>query len=338
MNNCLPLVSVIMPVFNSATYLRLAIDSILKQTYENIELLIVDDASTDNSIEIIKSFSSSKIRFFKNEKNIGVSATRNKMIDLLNGKYIALMDSDDISPNYRIEKQVDFLEKNSEYGLIGGHYERFSKGRFFKKRKIHKHSLFQEENQVKLNFLGSIAAPTAMFRTSIIRKNNLYFDTNLKIAEDYDFWRKIGSFTKVTNIDEILLYYRKHSNNTMNKKELAYRHTVVAIRKSLDNLEISNNDIFDKNEKIKDLASFFKLINKLETFVENNKITKAYNQIYLEQAVSETIIWFYKSNLENLGFKLYSELKKTRYLKSLKLKIKDKIYLSIIYLRENKIN
>ena len=76
----------------------------------------------------------------------------------------------------------------------------------------------------------------------------------------------------------------------------------------------------------------------METFVENNKITKAYNQIYLEQAVSETIIWFYKSNLENLGFKLYSELKKTRYLKSLKLKIKDKIYLSIIYLRENKIN
>ena len=73
----------------------------------------------------------------------------------------------------------------------------------------------------------------------------------------------------------------------------------------------------------------------METFVENNKNTKVHNQIYLEQAVSETIIWFYKSNLENLGFKLYSELKKTKYLKSLNLKIKDEIHLFIIYLRNN---
>ena len=194
MNN-LPLVSIIMPVFNSEKYLKKAIESILNQTYENIELIIIDDNSSDGSIDIINSFNSKKIKFFQNQKNMGVSAARNKAIDLSNGKYLALMDSDDISFIYRIEKQVNFLEKNSDYGLIGGHYERFSEVGFFKKKKIHRQSLIQEENQVKLNFMGSIAAPTTMFRASIVKENKIYFDTNLKIAEDYDFWRRIGLFS-----------------------------------------------------------------------------------------------------------------------------------------------
>jgi len=327
MSNFLPLVSVIMPVFNSASYLRLAIDSILNQTYENIELLIIDDCSTDNSVEIVNSFKSPKIRFFKNEKNIGVSATRNKMIDLSNGKYIALMDSDDISPKYRIEKQVDFLEKNIQYGLIGGHYERFSDNGIFKKYKVHKHSLIQEENQVKLNFLGSIAAPTVMFRASVVKINNLYFDVNLKIAEDYDMWRKIGLFTKVINIDQVLIYYRKHSNNAMNKKELAYIHTVIAIRKSFDNLGISTFNIFNENQKIKDINSFFELIDSLEIFLENNKISNSFNQFYLEKSVIEIIVWFYKANLLNLGIEIYKKLSKTKYSSFIKLSFKDRINL-----------
>lgn len=327
MNKYFPLVSIIMPVFNSERYLKLAIDSILEQTYENIELLIVDDGSTDKSVQIIRTFSSSKIRFFQNEKNIGVSATRNKMINLSKGKYIALMDSDDISPKYRIEKQVNFLENNIQYGLIGGHYERFNDDRFFKKSKVHKHSLIQEENQVKLNFLGSIAAPTAMFRASIVKINNLYFDVNLKIAEDYDFWRKIGLFTKVTNINEVLIYYRKHSNNTMNKKELAYVYTVIAIRKSFDNLGIQTFDIFSKNQKIKDINSFFKLIDSLEIFLENNKISNNFNQIYLENSITEMIVWFYKANLLNLGIEIYNELSRTKYSNFIKLNFKDRIKL-----------
>jgi glycosyltransferase involved in cell wall biosynthesis len=325
MKNSLPLVSVIMPVFNSAEYLDSAINSILNQTYENIELLIIDDGSSDKSVEIINSFDSLKIKFFQNEKNIGVSATRNRAIDLSKGKYLALMDSDDISPNYRIGKQVDFLEKNSDYGLIGGHYERFSTYGFFKKRKIYKQSLIQEENQVRLNFMGSIAAPTAMFRSVIVKENNLHFDINLKIAEDYDFWRRIGLYSKVTNIDEILIYYRKHSNNTMNKKELAYIHTTIAIRKSFDNLEISNSDIFKENQKIKDIDSFFKLVNNLDLFTISNKISNRFNQIYLEKAIDEIIIWFYKSNLKDLGFELDLRLKKTRFFDLINPKLRDRV-------------
>ena len=323
--NNTPLVSVIMPVFNSEKYLKKAITSILNQSYENLELIIIDDGSIDNSISIIESINSEKIVFLKNEKNIGVSATRNKGIELSKGKYITLMDSDDISPSYRIKKQVNFLENNSEYGLIGGHYERFSENIFLKKKKIHKHSLINEEIQVKLNFMGSIAGPTTMFRSSIIKENRLYFDTNLIIAEDYDFWRRIGLLSKVTNIDEVLLYYRKHSNNTMNKKQLAYEHTVIAIKKSFNNLGISTDNIFNKNQKIKDIDSFFRLVNNLENFVENNTISKRFNQSYLKESMFETIIWFYKSNLKDLGFDFYLSLKKSKYSKLIKIKQIDKI-------------
>lgn len=331
MNKNLPLVSVIMPVFNSGKYLKKAIESILNQTYENIELLIIDDGSLDESVKIIKSFNSNKIKFFQNQKNIGVSATRNKAIDLSAGKYVALMDSDDISPIYRIEKQVDFLENNNEYGLIGGHYERFSEVGFLKKKKIHRQSLIQEENQVKINFMGSISAPTVMFRLSVVKENNIYFDINLKIAEDYDFWRRIGLYSKVTNIDEILINYRKHSNNTMNKKELAYLHTTIAIRKSFDNLQIPNYDIFDEKQKIQNVDSFFKLVNNLESFIKNNKYSNKFDQNYLEKAIIEIIIWFYKSNVKNLGLELYLRLNKTKYINFIKFKVKDKINLLVRY-------
>jgi glycosyltransferase involved in cell wall biosynthesis len=334
MNSTLPLVSVIMPVFNSAKYLKSAINSILNQTYENIELIIVDDGSTDESVEIIKLISSSKIKFSQNEKNLGVSATRNRMIDLAKGKYLALMDSDDISTSYRIEKQVDFLEKNDEYGLIGGHYERFSTYGFFKKRKNHKQSLIQEENQANLNFMGSIAAPTAMFRASTLKNNSLYFDINLKIAEDYDLWRRIGLHSKVTNIDEMLIYYRKHLNNAMNKKELAYIHTTIALRKSFDNLKIFNNDIFDENQKIKNLESFFELVSRLEFFLESNKTSNKFNEVYLKKAISSTIIWFYKANLKNLGVELYLRLENTKYSYLIKLKLIDRIDLLKKYLKK----
>jgi len=207
----------------------------------------------------------------------------------------------------------------------------FQKLDFLKKKKIHRQSLIQEENQVKINFMGSIAAPTVMFRLSVVKENNIYFDINLKIAEDYDFWRRIGLYSKVTNIDEILINYRKHSNNTMNKKELAYLHTTIAIRKSFDNLQIPNYDIFDEKQKIQNVDSFFKLVNNLESFIKNNKYSNKFDQNYLEKAIIEIIIWFYKSNVKNLGLELYLRLNKTKYINFIKFKVKDKINLLVRY-------
>ena len=120
----IPDISVLMPVFNSERYLKTAIESILNQTFQDFELIIVDDGSTDASENIIRSFESEKIFSYKNAGNIGLIATLNRGIDLCRGKYIARMDADDVSLPTRLEKQFNFLKKNPEYALVGSNAER----------------------------------------------------------------------------------------------------------------------------------------------------------------------------------------------------------------------
>ena len=118
-NENLSLVSVIMPVYNGAMYLNEAITSILRQTYSNFEFIIINDGSTDLSEEIILSFSDSRIVYVKNPENYRLIKTLNLGFSMAKGRYIARMDADDISHPDRLLKQVDFLDHNIEYGLVG---------------------------------------------------------------------------------------------------------------------------------------------------------------------------------------------------------------------------
>jgi glycosyltransferase involved in cell wall biosynthesis len=323
-----PLVSVIMPVYNCELYIKESIDSILNQSYKNIELIIIDDGSKDKSSDIVTSYEDKRIKFIKNKNNKGVSATRNVGLKTAEGKYVAIMDADDISSLKRIEKQVKFLEENDEYGLIGGHYVRFEVKPFLNKKKLIKHSLISEQNRVKINFLGSFASSTVMMKNCLIIKHKLFFDTKLKVAEDFDFWRRIGKYSKVTNIDEILLYYRYHSNNTMKTNKVPSQHTIKAIRKSLNDLGIKNNDIFrNDTQLIKDIKSFFILVERLEDYIRVNKKTNLFNQRYLTDEIHELIFSLFKRNIRNLGFSLYFEFKNTVYFRKINFRLKYKIFL-----------
>ena len=113
------LVSVIMPVYNGALYLREAIDSILSQTHTNLELIIINDGSNDNSEEIILSYEDNRIRYIINEKNSGICVTLNKGLDIAKGKYIARMDCDDISCPERLQMQIEYMEQNPSIGVLG---------------------------------------------------------------------------------------------------------------------------------------------------------------------------------------------------------------------------
>jgi len=115
-------VSVLFPVFNTKEeYLRAAIESILSQTFSDFEFLILNDASTNNAEEVIKSYTDPRIKYFKNEKNPGISETRNKLLDLATGEYLAIMDHDDISLPNRLQKQIDYLNNNPEVGVVSSH-------------------------------------------------------------------------------------------------------------------------------------------------------------------------------------------------------------------------
>ncbi|HXK49687.1 MAG TPA: glycosyltransferase family 2 protein, partial [Clostridiales bacterium] len=115
-----PAISVIMSVYNSEQYLQESIDSILDQTFNDFEFIITDDCSTDGSFEIIKSYAmlDKRIKYFRNSENIGLTKSLNLMLDIAKGKYIARMDSDDISMPDRFSKQFDFMENNPEIGVL----------------------------------------------------------------------------------------------------------------------------------------------------------------------------------------------------------------------------
>ena len=111
-------ITVLMPVYNASLFLREAIESILNQTYKNFEFIIINDGSTDSSLQIIESFKDPRIKLVNNERNLGIIKTRNKGLQLAKGKYIANMDADDISLPTRLEKQFTFLEKNPDVAVI----------------------------------------------------------------------------------------------------------------------------------------------------------------------------------------------------------------------------
>lgn len=115
-----PMISVILPVYNSEKYIEKTIRSVLNQTYEDFELLIIDDIPTDNTMSIVDSIHDDRIRIICNGENKGIAYSRNRGIECCKGKYIALMDYDDIALENRFEKQVAFLEDNPDVDVVGG--------------------------------------------------------------------------------------------------------------------------------------------------------------------------------------------------------------------------
>ncbi|MBA2850515.1 glycosyltransferase involved in cell wall biosynthesis [Methanococcus maripaludis] len=235
MNN--PLVSVIMPNYNNEKYLPEAIESILNQTYENFEFIIIDDCSTDDSWNIIQNYvkKDNRIKAFKNEKNLKIVKTRNKGFELMskNSKYIAIFDSDDVSMPKRLEKQVNFLEKNLKFGLIGGHtYIINESSKIIASRKYETDFKKIIKNMIKKS---PVAQPSVMIRKSVLDDVD-HYDEKYDVCEDYDLWFKIANNYKIGNLDEFLLKYRiteTQSKSTKLKKTL--RHTLKIQKKWLFN-------------------------------------------------------------------------------------------------------
>jgi glycosyltransferase involved in cell wall biosynthesis len=152
-----PMVTVLMPVYNASCYLREAIGSILLQTLRDFEFIIVDDGSTDESRDIINSYPDTRIKVISHKTNLGLITALNTGIDNARGRYIARMDADDISAPERLEKQVEFMEMNSEIGVLGTWYETFGK-------ENHKEGLPVDPAEVKCHLL--FHSPISVFTLS----------------------------------------------------------------------------------------------------------------------------------------------------------------------------
>ncbi len=230
----MPLISVIIPNYNNENYIGEAIESILNQTHKNLELVVVDDCSSDNSINVIKGYKDNRIIFLQNDSNSGSSFSRNRGIKTAKGKYIACMDSDDIALPKRLEKQIDFMEKNPDIGVCGTNFYKIKMDKLTKQiwTKCQKHNTIKSS----LIFSCPMLHPSVVMKADILKGNKLFYNTDVKGAEDYELWAKLIQITKFHNIQEPLMQYRIHSNQV----------SVVIKEKQKNELRETRNEIFKK--------------------------------------------------------------------------------------------
>jgi len=212
-----------MPVYNAEKYLKMAIESILFQTYQNIELIIIDDCSIDNSKKIILEYEDSRIKIISNHDNLGISVSLNKGINASTGKYIARMDADDISLPDRIKTQIEFMERYPKIGLLGtGYYLIDDKGRRKKK-----YTYPSENLDLRWRLLSGpiFPHPTVMIRKDLLISKRLRYNENLECAQDYELWTKLLPFTNASNLDEALIEYRQHKGTVSSSKFMMQENT-----------------------------------------------------------------------------------------------------------------
>jgi len=305
-----PMISVLMPVYNGEKYLREAIESILNQTYNDFEFIILNDGSTDRTEKIILSYDDSRIVYVKNEENLGIIKSLNKGLKLAKSKYIARMDADDISCPQRFKIQVKFMEANPDFTVCGTWTEVFRE----KDKYVNKTPVTNEEVKATLFFNSAIAHPTVFLRNKVIIEKELFYDENYIHVEDYELWCRMSSKIKFANIPEVLLEYRYHSEsislkNKVIQNEFSFKVATNQLKLLLRRQNISKEEIelhktilgYNKNHciNIKNLVDWCFLLWK-----ENNN-TAQYSLQFFNRYLTfawKTAINNSKNNLYRMSF------------------------------------
>lgn len=276
-----PTVTVLMSAYNSAPFILEAVESILKQTWINFEFIIIDDGSSDNSVDLICSFSDKRIKLICNDKNIGLTASLNRGINIAQGKYIARMDADDIAEPNRLSSQVNFLEKHPDIGILG------SPCLLFDNTATDSYSIYYvPDNDLEIRWTSLLnnpfAHPTVMLRRDILSQYSLNYDETFKTAQDYEFWTRLLNYTQGANLDFPILRYRTGEGITKTKREsqlknhdfIAYRtiqNTLPELSISLENVTqirslMITKDIYNQSNRSSKLESLKALTEYLRIF------------------------------------------------------------------------
>lgn len=204
-----PTVTVIMPVYNVEKYVGFAIESIISQTFEDFKFLIIDDASTDHTLEVINQYHDKRIELIKNHTNIGIANSLNRGLSLANSPYIARMDGDDISKPTRFEKQIAYMKSDSKLSIVGSHMELIDNNGLILKKQEKKTG--NENIKIGLFFGNtSLAHPSIMIKKTALDKYHLRYDPAYQYAEDYDLYCRASQHIRFDNYPEALVQYRIH--------------------------------------------------------------------------------------------------------------------------------
>jgi glycosyltransferase involved in cell wall biosynthesis len=203
-------VSVLLAVYNAPQiFLREAIASILNQTFADFEFIILDDASVtaEETERIVRHYSDPRIIFLKNECNLGISESYNRLIDLAQGEYLAIMNHDDIAFPERLEKQVNFMDANTTVGICGTGFKRFGN---VLKRKTIVYPESDAEIKALMFFKCPVHHPSALIRCSVLKENGIRYDKQFLTVNDRKLYFDIAQKAQLRNLPEVLMKYRLH--------------------------------------------------------------------------------------------------------------------------------
>lgn len=211
--NTMPKISVILPVYNAEAFIADAVNSILTQSVQDFELILIDDASSDRTSELLAGMSDPRIRLVRHDTNRGLVASLNEGLLLARGNFIARMDHDDIALPDRFARQLAFLERHHSIGVIGTGYRLIdSEGAL---GLSYSPPVTHEEISWAMSFLCPLAHPTVMARRELLIAHGGYSES-AAYAEDYDLWERLSRQAKFANLSEPLLLLRKHEGNMTN--------------------------------------------------------------------------------------------------------------------------
>ncbi|MBZ0246869.1 MAG: glycosyltransferase [Cyclobacteriaceae bacterium] len=222
-----PQVTVLLSVYNGMPYLPKAISSILNQTYDKLELLVIEDGSTDESLTYLQSINDHRLRLEINSENLGMAASLTKGLLLARGAYIARLDADDIALPNRIETQFDFMEKNKEVKLCGSFAQVISENE--DKLFVWRQAMTPLEIKWRILFKNPFIHSSVMFRKETVLRNSIRYK-DMSGTEDYQLWSEILKYGQGVNLDQVLIQYRRHdkSMTVYNIQPMREAHIAVA--------------------------------------------------------------------------------------------------------------
>ncbi len=215
-------VSVIIPVYNSSKHIIECLDSVIKQTFKNLEIILVDDNSTDNSLDIIKSYKDKRIKIIELKENVGAARSRNKGVEVATGDYICFIDSDDFWKLNKIEKQVRFIN-NKEFIYAGYSY--------YKKGRTHNVKVPKQINYNESLKNTTIFTSTVMFNMNKLTKEDIYMPDIKRGQDQATWWKVLKKGINAYGIDEVLAFYRVGEKSLSSNKLKALKRTWYILKR-----------------------------------------------------------------------------------------------------------
>ena len=292
-----------MSAYNDQKYIKEAIDSILNQSFSDFEFIIIDDASSDDTLAEINSYNDNRIKLIKNKENKGLTANLNNALKIAKGEYIARMDGDDISYPERLRKQVEYLDNNREVYLIGTSVQSFGETELF-------WTLPDDSEELRIRMLlrPVFAHPSFMFRRELLEEG-FFYDEAYRTAQDYDFAARVSREHKIGRVKDVLLKYRIHSKQVSNSLGSNQRNNADIIRHRLLSelgveLTAGEENIYNdwvserKKDTVQEYRAAYSIIDKC---CNHNRDKNLYDGKKLEVVLKKMLYtWVIRS--KNIGF------------------------------------